>query len=813
MASGNSEHRRDCYHLIFIIYRCALSANQSATAGALDPVHWTGLTLANLQAMQAMDRLSYFNIRSLMGSRIADEEFVKSLSTQRQLPTTPFVNMIWRELANAPGAPRLDNGQLDPFRDVSEICDVLFERKNLPSFIRNIYNGPLVLRALNVASAHGLQDLIDQTPVSDNPTTVDERWTEGALQAFEIAKCTSGSDNAFVAACTYPFVSGLGTQAWVKSEATRILALAPALLPAGKGKAKPSKAIYAKFVQEAIQRQSMGFVFKTMYPAEVVENFDNSRDMPELMMDTIASYGIRLAVTLALTDRGVPERLTDAVRACIPQNLLEKYPSPHPINQVLPRAQMDFATAIRVLVVLHAICVGDEYALMPDHDRQQALNILFANQYGAKLRSSSPDVILPENMTVTSNGVAWTIRSIILLSGSHFTTRVFSSVTGGPASAPTVHRYMTRYDDLRSKPSRLDDLPTNRTFSNVVRVICSRQSVVRLAPTASAAGGLAVRLAPTAEEILTAAIGCLAAPTVGSLVVVSPSASAAVGLTASAAVGLTVATPSKTVKASDSAAAVTVAVKAVVKANMATALSAVQKKAHVVSDRVSAEMEAIRIVAMPKDNVLGRIEVRSSETKNLGIFRLECEMVTVYKKTGGATKDIFSEDKKRRFKLIESQGGTKWTEVGFAVISSDNWEATLNPKADLSEWSLPFTQKKKCDMRLHHIFITLIFEYIRRVYVKALCADGRVMRLDAPNIPKFQLHFDIGPDDLFEGAVYADRDHLRKWGEEKTALWDENELFTGWDIPPLIDEKVYRTVSNYQNPTSVAETLAIIFVM
>lgn len=219
MASGNFEHRRDCYHLIFIIPRCALSANQWATAGALDPTHWACLTVGDLHAMRDRDPLSYFTTRSLMGSRIANEDFEKCLSKERQQPTTPLVSLIWGELAGKAGAPRHDNGQYDLYRDVGEICDHLFERKDLPSFIGNIYNGPLPLQAEHVDSAHNLQDLIDSSPAFD-----DERQTEGALQAFEIVKFSNVKEVAFAAACTSPFVSGLGTQDWVKEEAKRILA-------------------------------------------------------------------------------------------------------------------------------------------------------------------------------------------------------------------------------------------------------------------------------------------------------------------------------------------------------------------------------------------------------------------------------------------------------------------------------------------------------------------------------------------------------------------------------------------------------------
>jgi hypothetical protein len=152
VASGNFEHRRDCYHLIFIIPRCALSANQSATAGALDPTHWACLTVGDLHAMRDRDPLSYFTTRSLMGSRIANEEFEKCLPKQRQQPTTPLVSLIWGELADKEGAPRHVNGQYDLYRDVGEICDHMFERENLPIFIGNIYNGPLVLQAPHVDS-------------------------------------------------------------------------------------------------------------------------------------------------------------------------------------------------------------------------------------------------------------------------------------------------------------------------------------------------------------------------------------------------------------------------------------------------------------------------------------------------------------------------------------------------------------------------------------------------------------------------------------------------------------------------------------
>ena len=93
--------------------------------------------------------------------------------------------------------------------------------------------------------------------------------------------------------------------------------------------------------------------------------------------------------------------------------------------------------------------------------------------------------------------------------------------------------------------------------------------------------------------------------------------------------------------------------------------------------------------------------------------------------------------------------------------------------------------------------------------MKAIYIAGRVKCLNEPNIPQFQLHFDIEPCDLFKGASYDDRGHLWAWGKKKTALWDKTDLCFGWSIPPLIDE-VYSTVSNYKNPE---EELSISFVM
>ena len=783
MASGNFEHRRDCYHLIFIIPRCALSANQSATAGALDPTHWTSLTVADLGAM---DPLSYFTTRSLMGSRIANEDFEKCLSKHRQQPTTPLVSLIWGQLAGKAGAPRHADGQYDLYRDVGEICDFLFERKDLPSFIGNIYNGPLPLQAEHVDSAHNLQDLIDSCPPCP-----DARRTDGALQAFEIVKFSNVKEVAFAAACTSPFVSGLGTQDWVKEEAKRILASdrPPVGKKAKRGKGKKDQ--HLECVQEAIHRQSLGFVFLSMYPEEAVGGFDNSRDLPASMMASIASYGIKLAVELGLVDKRCQPGLIDAVSACIPKNLTTKYPSPRVVDQEAPRTLLDFATAVRVLVVLHAGCV--ERARV---DHQEVLDDRFANKYTDNLRSSSPQIIFPENMTVRSNGVDWTIRSVDSLSNAHFTTVVFSTLTSGSTGAPTLTRLMTKYDDLKNPSSpRAHDV--SKVLSNVVRVICSRIPAV-------AAPAMSVSAAATT-------IMSSAAPTA--------SAVAVKGSVASAAVGMAAATPSKIVGSATTtefaagAPNSSVTATAAMKANpgpSVTATAAVRGPLPraVLKAKIDDRMTAIMNVAMPDDNVLGRIEVRSSQA-NSRIFRLECQRDIIYRNSGGETKEVFSGNMKRRYTLLENQTSNTWTELACAEISSDNWEETVSPNARLSKWSLPFTRKKGYDMRLHHIFITSIFECVRRVYVKAICIAGRVKCLNEPNIPQFQLHFDIEPCDLFKGASYDDRGHLWAWGKKKTALWDKTDLCFGWSIPPLIDE-VYSTVSNYKNPE---EELSISFVM
>jgi hypothetical protein len=397
--------------------------------------------------------------------------------------------------------------------------------------------------------------------------------------------------------------------------------------------------------------------------------------------------------------------------------------------------------------------VEEKKALSADVDHQKALDIHFANQYADKLRSSSPKIILPEDMTVTSNGVLWTIRSIILLSSNHFTTVVFSSITGGSTAAPTLTRYMTKYDDLKNPP-RTRPHDASKVLSNVVRVICSRTPAVAAPGMSSAAAAAATTMLSLASPTALAVVG----------MAVKGSVASAVGLavTATAAAG-----------APNSSVTATAAVK--------VPLARVVSKA-----KIDYRMTAITKVAMPDNNVLGRIEVKSSQAK-LRTFRLVCERAIILKNTGGATEEIFSENMLRRYKLSENQTSDTWTDLAFAEVSSDDWDETRLPKARLSKWSLLFTTKKKCDMRLHHIFITSIFECIRRVYVKAICVAGRVKCLDEPSIPQFQLHFDIEPCDLFEGESFDDRDQLWAWGKKKTALWDKTELCCGWSIPPLID--------------------------
>jgi hypothetical protein len=244
---------------------------------------------------------------------------------------------------------------------------------------------------------------------------------------------------------------------------------------------------------------------------------------------------------------------------------------------------------------------------------------------------------------------------------------------GGSTGAPPLTRYMTKYDDLKNPP-RTSTHDVRKVLSNVVRVICSRTLAV-------AAPGMSLAVAAAATML------SLASPTALAVVgmAVKGSVASAVGLavTATAAAG-----------APNSSVTATAAVK--------VPLARVVSKA-----KIDYRMTAITNVAMPDNNVLGRIEVKSSQAK-LRTFRLVCERAIILKNTGGATEEIFSENMLRRYKLSENQTSDTWTDLAFAEVSSDDWDETRLPKARLSKWSLLFTTKKKCDMRLHHIFITSI---------------------------------------------------------------------------------------------------------
>ena len=197
-----------------------------------------------------------------------------------------------------------------------------------------------------------------------------------------------------------------------------------------------------------------------------------------------------------------------------------------------------------------------------------------------------------------------------------------------------------------------------------------------------------------------------------------------------------------------------------------------------------------------------------SPGKLVETFQMSCEQQGVEKYNGGARRQM-RDDVSNRLLRIQLWDGAQMTEIGTAMLNSDNWDKS----ASLVRWSPTFTRGENSDMRIHHIFISAMFEYFRRIHVKALISQRLIKQLNDTKLPTYPLVFDLDTRNLFEDATIKDLSHLRKWAK-KTPFWDQTELLGngmgGWLIPAEISNEC-KTLCNYQNPRNHKDTSSITF--